>query len=80
MSKVVLVAQITWEFELFLFFLSPISIVRRILLVLVSLSLLSSLFLPVGLLIALLRGLCKNICTLGRGDSLFFLRRRLFER
>ena len=34
-----------------------------------SLSLLTFLFLPVGLLIALLRGLCKNICTLGEGEA-----------
>ena len=69
-SKVVLVAQLTQELDLLLFFLSPISIVRGILLVLISLSLLAFLFLPVGLLITLLRGLCKNICTLGGEGNL----------
>ena len=70
MSKVVLVAQLTWELDLLLLFFAPISIVCRLLLVLISLSLLSFIFLPVGLLIALLRGLCKNICTLG-GEEAF---------
>ena len=64
-SKVVLLAQLTRELDLLLFFLAPISIVRGLLLVLVSVSFLFSLFLPIGLLIALLRGLCKNICILG---------------
>ena len=65
MSEVILVAQLTREFNLFIFFVAPINTIRGFLLVLVSLSFLSSLFLPIGLLIALLRGLCKNICTLG---------------
>ena len=78
-SKVVLMAQLTWELDLLLFFLPPISIVCGLLLVLISLSLLSFLFLPVGLLIALLRGLCKNICTMGGGGSLCFLCHRLFD-
>ena len=69
-SKVVLMAQLTWEINLLLFFLAPISIIHGLLLVLVSLSFLSSLFLPTGLLISLLRGLCKNICTMGGGGSL----------
>ena len=79
-SKVVLLAQLTRELDLLLFFLAPINIVCGILLVLVSLSLLTFLFLPTGLLIALLRVLCKNICILGRGGSLCCLRRRLFDR
>ena len=79
-SKVVLVAQLTREINLLLFFFAPISIVHRLCIVLVSLSLLAFLFLPVGLLIALLRGLCKKICTLGGGGSLCYLRRRLFNR
>ena len=64
-SKVVLLAQLTRELDLLLFFFSPISIVHGLWLVLISLSLLTFLFLPDGLLIALLRGLCKNICILG---------------
>ena len=60
-SKVVLLAQLTRELDLLLFFFVPISIVHGIWLVLVSLSLLTFLFLPVGLLIALLRGLSKDI-------------------
>ena len=79
-SKVVLMAKLTREIDLLLFFLPPISIVYGILLVLVSLSLLTYLFLPVGLLISLLRGLCKNICTLGGGGILFYLCRRLLDR
>ena len=78
--KVVLVAQLTRELKLLLFFLSPISIVHGLLLVLVSLSLLSFLFLPTGLLISLLRGLCKNIFTLGGGDNLYCLHRRFLDR
>ena len=79
-SKVVLLAQITRELDLLLFFFAPISIVHGIWLVLVSLSLLTFIFLPAGLLIALLRGLCKKICILGRGGSLCCLRRRLFDK
>ena len=78
-SKVVLMAQLIRELDLLFFFLAPISTVRGLLLVLVSLSLLSSLFLPTGLLIALLRGLCKNIFTLGGGGSLCYLHRRLLD-
>ena len=78
-SKVVLLAQLTRELDLILFFFAPISIVCGLWLVLVSLSLLTFLFLPAGLLIALLSGLCKNICTLGGRGSLFYLRRRFLD-
>ena len=75
-------AQLTRELKFILFLFAPISIVCGIwlVLVLVSLSLFTFLLLPVGLLIALRRGLCKNICTLGGGGSLCCLRRRLFDR
>ena len=56
-SKVVLLAQITRELDLILFFFALISIVCGLWLVLFSLSLFTLLFLPTGLLIALLRGL-----------------------
>ena len=72
-SKVVLLAQLTRELDILLFFLAPISIV------LVSLFLLTFLSLPVRLLISLLRGLCKNICILGGGGSLCCLRYRLLD-
>ena len=79
MSKVVLVAQLTRELNLLLFFLAPIGTIRGLLLVLVSLSFLSSLFLPTGLLITLLRVMCKNLCTLGGGDSLCCLHHRMVD-
>ena len=69
MSKVVLLAQLTRELDLLLFFFSPISIVRGLLLVLISLSLLAFLFLPAGLLIALLRGFTKTFALWGEGES-----------
>ena len=80
MGEVIFMAQLTWEFHLLLFFLAPISIVCGFLLVLVSLPFLSSILFPIGLLISLLRGLCKNICTLGGGGSLCCLRHRLLDR
>ena len=57
MGQVTFMAQLTWEFDFLLFFLAPINIVSGFLLVLVSLTLLSSLLFPTGLLITLLRGL-----------------------
>ena len=56
MGEEIFMAQLTWEFHLPLFFLAPISIVCKFLLVLVSLPLFSSLLFPTGLLIAILRG------------------------
>ena len=79
MGEVIFMAQLAWEFHLLLLFLSPISIVCGFLLVLVSLPFLSSLLFPTRLLIALLRGLCKKIFTLGGGGSLCCLHRRLFD-
>ena len=72
-------AQVTWEFHLLLFF-SPISIVCGFFLVLLSLTFFPFLIFPTGLLIALLRDLCKNICTLGEGGSLCCLHRRLLDK
>ena len=79
-SKVILMAQLTRELNLLLFFLAPISTIRRFLLVLVSLSFLSSIFLPIRLFIALLRGLCKNIFIMGGGGNFCFLCCRLLNR
>ena len=82
MSKVVPLAQLTREFDFLLFLFSPISIVCGIwlVLILVSLPLFTFILLPAGLLISLLRGLCKKNCTQGGGGSLCYLRRRLFDR
>ena len=68
-SKVVLMAQLTRELDLLLFFLAPISIVHGLLLVFISLSLLSFLFPPTGLMFALVRGLCKKNALWGEGAT-----------
>ena len=79
MGEVILMAQLRWELHLFLFFLSPISIICGFLLVLIFLPFLSSPLFPTVLMISLLRGLCKNICILGWGGSLCCLHRRMFD-
>ena len=70
MSKVVHLAQLTRELD-FLFLFSPISIVCRLglVLILVSLSLFAFLLLPAGLLIALQRGLCKKFALWEEGSA-----------
>ena len=65
MSQVISLAQLTRKIHLLLIFLNPISIICGFRIVLVSLTFLPLLLLPTGMLIALLRGLCKNICILG---------------
>ena len=80
MGEVILMAQLTREFHLFLFFLAPISIICEFLFVFISLPFLSSLLLPIRMLISLLRGMRKKHLHFGvRGNPLLPLPRMFNE-
>ena len=70
MGEVILMAQLTWEFHLFLLFLDAIRIVCGFMLVLISLPFLSSLLFPTGLLIAFERSVQKHLHFGVRGQPL----------